>query len=541
MKNYRFDLSEKTFFFIALLITVFVRLRFADASLERDEGEYAYAGMMILRGQLPYVDFYNMKLPGVYCLYALVFKLFGQSVAVIRYFLLFVNLLTTFFVFKAAQNWLSRSAAWWASGIFLLLSFAFHAQGWIANCEQFVNLFVAVSLLFLTKKWLPLNLFLCGLMLGLATLMKQHAFHFAFFPAFLLLKQLFDERKIGEWLRDCFSFGLGYALPLVATVAFFWQKGIFDAFYFYIIQYATAYSTLHAKIFENMDAFWYIFVDNAFLWLALFGGLFVILKKSFTNPKSLNGENNGVFQGVNSENTEGLNLVILLGISFVAVCPGWYFRPHYFQYIFIPAALLMAYCITNYEVLFSSFAQKVPRSAFLGLSLLVTFVVQIEYFVLRTSEEMMERMYKWGYFTEIRQLGDYLKEQVKEGEYIGQLGNEPQLWFYTKTKAASGFLYAYPLVENHIYAPKLVEQFIKENELHNPDWFIYMDVHRMPENAASQTSDRLDTWAKEYLKNYELKGILYQVDKYKAMYETNFLTIDTSRDVIYEVYKRKEF
>ena len=285
LKNYRISLNEKTFFYISLILTIFVRLRFADAPFERDEGEYAYAGMMILRGQLPYVDFYNMKLPGVYCLYALVFKLFGQSVAVIRYFLLFVNLITTFFVFKTAQNWLSRKAAWWASGLFMLLSFSFHAQGWIANCEQFVNLFVAASLLFLTKRWNPAHLFLCGLMLGFATLMKQHAFHFAFFPAYLLLKQFLEERKFINSFIASMAFGLGFALPLLATMFFFWQKGIFDAFYFYIIQYATAYSTLHAQIFDNINSFAYIMVDNAVMWLALLATVFIVIKQRFSKNK----------------------------------------------------------------------------------------------------------------------------------------------------------------------------------------------------------------------------------------------------------------
>ena len=34
--------------------------------LERDEGEYAYIGQLILRGEIPYVAAHSMKLPGVY-------------------------------------------------------------------------------------------------------------------------------------------------------------------------------------------------------------------------------------------------------------------------------------------------------------------------------------------------------------------------------------------------------------------------------------------------------------------------------------------
>ena len=540
LKNYRLSLNETTFFFIALFLTIFVRLRYADAPLERDEGEYAYAGMMILRGQLPYADFYNMKLPGVYYFYAFVFKLFGQSVPIIRYLLLTINLLTTFFVFKTAENWLSRTAAWWASGIFLLLSFSFHAQGWIANCEQFVNVFVAASLFFLTKKWSPAYLFGCGLMLGFATLMKQHAFHFAFFPAFLLLKQLFDERKWLKTLASSLVFGLGFTLPLGFTIFYFWEKGIFDRFYFYIIDYAMAYSKLKAEVFDNIDSIAYILVDNAFLWLAMLTATFLILKKSF--KKALNDSNTAYytsFLGVRSENTEGVNLIILVGLSFVAVCPGWYFRLHYFQFMFVPVALLMAYCLDNYEMLFGVFAQKIKRYWFVGFSLMLSFVVQMEYWVLESPEYVTSTMYKWGYFTEIRQVGNFLSNYMKENEYVGQLTHEPQMWFYTHTQAASGFLYAYPLIENHEYAPQMVAQYIEETEKHHPEWFIYSDVR--VEAMQSPTAESLDNWAKGYLKNYELKGILYEKDKLHADFETNFLTGDTTRKIILEVYKRKTF
>jgi len=58
---------------ILLLIILFsacVRFRLRDFPLERDEGEYAYAGQLILQGIPPYQLAYNMKLPGTYAAYA---------------------------------------------------------------------------------------------------------------------------------------------------------------------------------------------------------------------------------------------------------------------------------------------------------------------------------------------------------------------------------------------------------------------------------------------------------------------------------------
>jgi hypothetical protein len=42
-----------------------IRWRLREMPLERDEGEYAYAGQLLLQGIPPYQLAYNMKFPGV--------------------------------------------------------------------------------------------------------------------------------------------------------------------------------------------------------------------------------------------------------------------------------------------------------------------------------------------------------------------------------------------------------------------------------------------------------------------------------------------
>ena len=66
---------------LVLLFVGFIRFRLLDMPLERDEGEYAYAGQLILQGIPPYELAYNMKLPGTYYAYALGMAVFGQTVA----------------------------------------------------------------------------------------------------------------------------------------------------------------------------------------------------------------------------------------------------------------------------------------------------------------------------------------------------------------------------------------------------------------------------------------------------------------------------
>src|SRR5438105_14308698 len=69
---------------LALLFVVVVRVRLREMPLERDEGEYAYAGQLMLQGIPPYKEAYNMKLPGTYAAYALIMALFGQTPSAIH-------------------------------------------------------------------------------------------------------------------------------------------------------------------------------------------------------------------------------------------------------------------------------------------------------------------------------------------------------------------------------------------------------------------------------------------------------------------------
>jgi len=59
--------KKKTTIVLLLLLiltaVLIIRVRLADIPLERDEGEYAYFGQLILEGIPPYSLAYNMKLP----------------------------------------------------------------------------------------------------------------------------------------------------------------------------------------------------------------------------------------------------------------------------------------------------------------------------------------------------------------------------------------------------------------------------------------------------------------------------------------------
>lgn len=89
---------------LAMILVALVRIRLAAAPLERDEGEYAYAGQLILRGVPPYQLAYNMKFPGTYYAYALILAVFGETARGIHLGLLVVDAATTFLLFLLGRR-----------------------------------------------------------------------------------------------------------------------------------------------------------------------------------------------------------------------------------------------------------------------------------------------------------------------------------------------------------------------------------------------------------------------------------------------------
>src|SRR5436190_10198856 len=80
--NFPMDVSRRAaslLLLVVLIATAALRYRLLGVPLERDEGEYAYVGWLMLQGVPPYAEAYTMKLPGIHAAYAGILALFGHS------------------------------------------------------------------------------------------------------------------------------------------------------------------------------------------------------------------------------------------------------------------------------------------------------------------------------------------------------------------------------------------------------------------------------------------------------------------------------
>ncbi len=93
------------------LLTLLVGWPSLAYPLGRDNGIFAYTGWAMLRGQVPYINFWEHKTPLIFFIYAAIMKLFGATEAGVRVGDLAYTLLVIPFLYLLVNNLFGRRAA----------------------------------------------------------------------------------------------------------------------------------------------------------------------------------------------------------------------------------------------------------------------------------------------------------------------------------------------------------------------------------------------------------------------------------------------
>lgn len=165
-------------FLLGVIVISLIRFRLLGIPLERDEGEFAYMGKLLLDGYLPFEKAYNMKLPGTNLMYAIIMSIFGHSYKGIHLGLLFVNAFTMLWLYLGIKRLFNSPIALMTSWTFGIMAVSEKFLGFAAHATHFIAFWVALGILFYSfsneKKKLYFAL-LSGFSFGMAFMMKQHA------------------------------------------------------------------------------------------------------------------------------------------------------------------------------------------------------------------------------------------------------------------------------------------------------------------------------------------------------------------------------
>jgi hypothetical protein len=485
---------------VVMALAAMVRWRLIDMPLERDEGEYAYAGQLILQGTPPYQQAYNMKFPGTYYAYALSMALFGETPRGIRLGLLLVNAGTTLILFALGRRLLGGFGGAVAAISFALLSLDRCPLGVFAHATHYVLLPALAGLYLLLRApesrrawWLLAG----GTLLGVAVLMKQHAIAFLPLGAVLLVWEDV-ERGRGNWravLSDFAVLAAGAAVPAALLCAVLQGQGVLGAFWFWTFEYARQYvsEVPAARFLPNLQSGFLRVTEAAWpLWVA--GGVGFVALWVGRWPARVRVWVPG-----------------LLAASFVAICPGLYFRDHYFILLLPALALLVAVAFVGAARLLARALpdRAAPLASAALFAALIGLVVagQADFLLAMTPREILRSRYGVCPFTESVEVAKYIREHSNEADRIAVLGSEPQIYFYARRRSATGYLYTYPLTEPQPHASRMQDEMMAQIEAAHPRFLLFVQ-ETSSWNLTPGSDRRILGWAWRYVSTcYRLVGL----------------------------------
>jgi hypothetical protein len=504
--THKIDINRKALHFgwCVLAVIIFglvlaIRIRLLGISLERDEGEYAYSGQLMLQGIPPYKLAYNMKFPGTYAAYAAIMAIFGQTIAGIHLGLLLINAATIILIFFLGQRLFGLTGGVAAATTYAVLSLSPSVLGLAAHATQFVMLPVLGGTLLLllneSDRRAFGRLFASGLLFGIGFLMKQPAVPFILFGAvFLLCNDIHRHSTLKKITLRISIFGAGAIVPFGLTCLILWRMGVFEKFWFWTINYAAQYGAqiplgAAPRIFAVMAGG--VIGSGWTLWTL--GGLGVVA--GLWNKRARGG---AVF------------LLGLLAVSLLALSAGFYFREHYFIFILPAVSLLAGVTISTLSDLVAG------RSSLVRFLPLLLFCVALSQPILAAREfyfevsppEASRISYGSNPFPESVRIAEYVRDHSSPSDTIAVLGSEPQIYFYSRRHSATGYIYTYGLMEAQSYARRMAEEMIREIELARPRYLVSVAMGASW-NRRPESEQLIFTWANEYLnQNYSVVALV---------------------------------
>ncbi len=469
-----------------------------------------------------------MKLPGTTAAYAMIMSILGQSTRATHIGLALVNLVTIGLIYFLGRHRLGQFGGTAAAACYAVLSLMPHVLGTAAHATHFVALFAVAGTWMLLRsidRQSPPLIFASGFLFGLAFLMKQPGAFFILFGLFYLV--IHDWRaRIG--LRSIVLRGLrflvGSAIPGVVTGLLLWRAGVFEKFWFWTFRYATQYGS-QVSIGEGLQLFaghFFGVIGTAWpIWtLGLVGLIALVVDKTLRRSAGF--------------------LTAFAIFSALAVCPGLYFRPHYFI-LFLPALSLIsgAAAIAALNLV----RTKRPTISFvvpLMLAACLAFPLWAErdFFFELPLDQANVLINGTNPFPESIKIGDYIREHSDPADKIAVLGSEPQIYFYSKRLSATGYIYTYALMEPQPFAQRMQLEMMHEIENARPKFLVLVVMNRSW--LAGRDSDKsIFRWVDTYCDaNYDEVGLINISDTGTNYYLGGPPQVNPTEDHIV-IYQRK--
>jgi hypothetical protein len=271
------------------------------------------------------------------------------------------------------------------------------------------------------------------------------------------------------------------------------QLGVFDTFWFWTVEYARAYVS-QVSVEQALRQFTIgavpVFQAAPGLWILAAGGLLALALDGRARRRAR----------VLAPWTVG---------SLLAICPGFFFRPHYFVLLLPAAAMLVGVAV---HALAAAVGRRRPSwqtPVAFSLTLLAgvhSVYTQRELLFQQTPLQVMRSTYGHNPFPESPLLAELIQDLTAPEDRIAVIGSEPQIYFYARRRSATGFIYTYALMEDHPFAERMQEQMIAEIEGSDPRVVLFVR-HPLSWLPRATSSPRIFRWFQEYRQRLRLVAV----------------------------------
>jgi len=353
------------------------------------------------------------------------------------------------------------------------------------------------------------SFFISGLLLGSGFIIKQHAAPFMAFGFLLLVYDHWASRA--SWMSRKFvvtsaALAGGMIVPFAAVCAIMYCAGVFGRFWFWTVVYAREYISqvsLADGMRMLMDTLSSLVVAAPLVWGASVVGLLALGSRPRDSQQSV------------------FAVLFFMG-SFLCVCPGLYFREHYFIQMLPALALLAGIGIEAVcRLVMRRMGPKtfaIAGGAVAAAIALYPVVAEWHYLARLSPEKLSRAVYGANPFPESVVLARYIREHTGPADRIAVVGSEPQIYFYSHRKSATSFMYTYALMESHPFALDMQHRMIREIEAAAPAYLVYVAVSTSW--LAKPNSHRLIfDWFDGYFKSkYAIDGVADIISRDTTVY-----------------------
>ena len=494
----------------ALLSSAYVRGRYVDMPLERDEGEFAYSARLLLQGEPPYKHAYNIKLPGVDLVYAGFLGAFGDDARSIHVGLLLTGLATIVILWRLADDLFDPMTAGAAAWAYAMLSTSPAVVGTAAHATHFIALCTLIGVTAILRAVARESVsatFIAGLAFGTAVLMKQPALIFALLGLGMLLLPSYSSNEHatpmagGRRSRGIVVavYAAGVILPYAILLAWIWWHGVFSLFWEWTVIRARTWAGKVA-IADALSA----------CWLGTRTAIGPTWPPYAVAAVGLSG------LAVTRRFPLRTRLTVLgfLAVACLATSAGFFFRRHYFI-LLLPAVSL---CFgAGARILADAVSRLVrPSATSAAISILGVTLLALgsqawllwPFYGQWTPGEASRSIYGPNPFVESPAVGEYLRKHTLPDERIAVLGSEAQILFYARRTAATGHLFVYPMMTPGPDGDRAQREMIAEISRAKPAYIVYVKV-ATSWLGVPDSSDRLHRWAEEYIDRfYAIDGVI---------------------------------